>query len=188
MEWTRIGGGHIFKQDFAPSHYAKTWSNFRRVRYQGCKMTWKHTRQETYQKFVENSENKVSGERLHHLNQAHWSYCCHMVPWWNIALDCQKLVESMPKHVEQFLTKKGDHIAYFCFTSSQPDRPKEASDIPLSGMLCLWPLSSQCASYALNVSAARQALTYSITNSFGLIQTAAKQQNAIYGCFCKWVN
>jgi len=47
-------------------------------------MTWKHTRHETYQKFVENIQNKVSGERLHHLNQADWSYCCHMVPWWNI--------------------------------------------------------------------------------------------------------
>jgi len=30
---------------------------------------------------------------------------------------------------------------------------------PLSGMLCLWPLSSQCASYTLKGSAARQTLT-----------------------------
>jgi len=57
-----------------------------------------------------------------------------------------------------FVLGRGEAFVLFCLKLL--GQRKLPIVFPLSGMLCLWPLSSQCASpYAHSVSAARQELT-----------------------------
>ena len=62
------------------------------------------------------------------------------------------------------LYRKANGAFYVLLRLKQLGQWKLPIVFPLPGMLCLWPLSSQCASYVLNVSAARQTLAY--TTSF----------------------